>query len=181
MKLKKSSVCFLVLILMISLLAGCASETGKDEVNNNYEEFGSIVGFVVNIDESGRSLVVSETPLDFSDTGGDEEFYEAIYFSEMPEKVEVGDKVKVWHDIVMESYPAQSSAEHAEILEPNRPEGANKSEKQVVINALAVMSEEGGLNVNGVKSVEFDKENSNWVVELVNIFTREVSKVEIED
>lgn len=207
MKIKRILGCLLVVTLMTSLMVGCStgtSETPRPQPNpapsttpsptptpnedevvdlTPEETLSELTGYVVKIDEGGRVLVVSDKSTSFAETGGDNEFYQAIYFAEMPEGVEVGDKVKVEYGIVLESYPGQTKAEKAEIFESNIPDGAKKSEKEAIATALETISteDEEGMNNFAVKSVKFNKDNSNWEVELFNIFTEETHKVEVQD
>ena len=81
----------------------------------------------MDVDSAGRILVVDPVAQDFSDTGGIEEFYNAIWFSNAPQEVEPGNKVEVWFDIVAESYPGQSEALDIKIIQEEVPEGADLS------------------------------------------------------
>ena len=126
MKIKRILGCLLVVTLMTSLMVGCStgtSETPRPQPNpapsttpsptptpnedevvdlTPEETLSELTGYVVKIDEGGRVLVVSDKSTSFAETGGDNEFYQAIYFAEMPEGVEVGDKVKVSYGIVLD-------------------------------------------------------------------------------
>lgn len=203
MKVKRLFCFLLVFILMTSILAGCSTKTtpstnpsptptetttpapSEEPTSDNGEEvvediLSELTGYVVQIDENGRALVTSEPSTSETD---ENVFFQAIYFAGMPEGVEVGDKVKVSYGIVLESYPGQTKAEKAEIFESNIPDGAKKSEKEAIATALETISteDEEGMNNFAVKSVKFNKDNSNWEVELFNIFTEETHKVEVQD
>src|SRR5690554_5936266 len=98
---------WIILLLGLSLLlTGCMGEPQAGEENR--EEYSSMVGYIMDIDSGGRILVVDPVAQDFSNTGGVDEFYNAIWFSDAPQEVELGERVEVWFDAVAESYPGQS-------------------------------------------------------------------------
>jgi hypothetical protein len=146
----------LLVVLFLSSLWLVACTTHKDP---------GMEGYVVK-KENGRILVVASKPKDFSSTGGLAEFYNAIWFSNAPEKVKVGDKVKVWFDIVAESYPGQSQAEKVQILPETKPKNADLSEAEAVRKALVTdaINQQG---VPAVKSVKYDEKLDSWDV-LIN-------------
>ncbi|SDJ10905.1 hypothetical protein [Salimicrobium halophilum] len=82
------------------------------------------------------------------------------WFSNAPGEVKVGDYVKVTHGPVAESFPSQGAAYKTEIQDPRQPEGADKTDRQVVKKALSSF-EKGRLNVT---EVTYDEEKDEWQV-----------------
>lgn len=153
-----------MLFFLSLLLVGCGTSNDKNIDDNhtsgaNGDEPG-MIGYVVDKDH-GRILVVDSEPQDFSSTGGVSEYYNAIYFSNVPEEVEIGDKVKVWFDIVAESYPGQSSATKIEVLLPDKYDGATFTSREAIKQALQkVENDDFGIKV--VKDVQF--KDGIWTV-----------------
>lgn len=156
---------FLLLPVLCFMLVGCGKTTDSgdgDKVVNGSDTDPGIEGYVVKKDDS-RILVVSSVPKDFSSTGGMNEFYNAIWFSKAPEKVELGDKVQVWFDIVLESYPGQSEAMKVVIFPSKKPQGADLTEAEAIRIALG----SGGIDPMGVpviKDVKFNSQADSWDV-----------------
>jgi hypothetical protein len=137
------------LALLLFWLAGCTSHSEP-----------GIEGYVVK-KEQGRILVVDSNPEDYSSTGGLAEFYNAIWFSSAPGKVNVGDKVQVWYDVVAESYPGQSEAEKVEILPGKKPKNADLAESEAIRKALDVLRQP---EVPAIKSVKFNEQYDYWEI-----------------
>lgn len=159
------------LILTISLI-GCSGGKAPDT------EAG-IMGYVMD-KEKDRILAVSSDAQDFSSTGGVEEFYDAIWFSEAPKDIEIGDKVKVWFDIVAESYPGQSKVEHIEVIPAEKPDGADLSDSEALHKALTSQSIDTN-EVLAVKSIEFDSQSDSWNIKLKEVFSGKIHEVKVED
>ncbi|WP_258000419.1 YobA family protein [Bacillus sp. Marseille-P3661] len=144
---------FFTLALISLMLVGCTSN----------EEPG-MEGYIVN-KENGRILVVESVPKDFSSSGGLPEFYNAIYFSDAPNNVNVGDKVQVWFDAVAESYPGQSRVEKIEILTTPKPEYANLTHSEVIRQALGTVNmNQNGISLPIIKAVMYDAKLDVWNV-----------------
>lgn len=138
-----------------------------------------ITGYVTKVDAAtDRILVVGSNPHDFSATGGDPEFYDAIWFSEAPRGVEVGNQVMVWFDEVMTSYPGQSTVKQLQVLYPLQPMGASRLEQEVVREALETEEFEG---VPVVLEVAFDRDAGEWLVVLKDEMVGETVQVIVED
>lgn len=168
---------WIILALGVSLLfTGCmgAPQAGEED------QYSSMVGYVMDVDSAGRILVVDPVAQDFSDTGGIEEFYNAIWFSNAPQEVEPGNKVEVWFDIVAESYPGQSEALDIKIIQEEVPEGADLSPDQA-LNRLLTQEEVNRLVV--VKSIRYQKEQDQWMILLKEILFEdsEVLEYTVED
>lgn len=144
---------FLLVLFLVLASAGCsAADTAP-----------GIEGYIVR-KEDDSMLVVSSMPKDFSASGGMKSFYDAIWFSNAPEDVEVGQKVQVWYRTVKESYPAQSSANKVRVLPGMKPNGADLSENQAILKALQ------SRNINGVpaiKQVDYDSGTDTWIITFI--------------
>ena len=102
----------------------------------------TIEGYILKI-QDGKILVVNPTPKDYSSTGGAKEFYDAIWFSNPPKNLSVGQRVIFSSEFVAQSYPGQSKVKELEVIESPSPEGANMNEVQVIQNALALYDYKG--------------------------------------
>jgi hypothetical protein len=155
---------YLLLIGIIgTFVVGCGENTNTGGSNNDSDPPG-MEGYVMGV-EANRILVVESKAKDFSSTGGVEEFYSAIWFSEAPENMKVGQKVQVWFDIVLESYPGQSEAKKVVVLPSERPEGANLNESEAIRKALEAHDSDF-MGVTAVKNVEYDSDKDMWEVVL---------------
>lgn len=168
-----------LLVCLILLLLGCGIDNMIDNGKQAPSTEPGIVGYVMNKD-NGRILVVSQTALDFSSTGGVDEYYNAIWFSDAPKDIEIGDKVKVWYDAVRESYPGQSEVKHIEVVIGQKMDGANLTEAEVLYKAIK--SDKVDINqLLIVKSIGFDKQTASWKVELKENWTDKIIEIQIED
>jgi hypothetical protein len=175
--MKKICSFILVFILMLSLI-GCSQNSIIDEKKAPSVDPG-IVGYIMKI-ENARFLVVSQVVQDFSSTGGVKEYYDAIWFSNDPKDVEVGDKVNVWYDEVLTSYPGQSEAKHLEVISSQKSDGANLTESEALKKALA--TEEIDANVvTVVKSIAYDKQADKWSIALKETWGDKVYNIQVED
>ena len=158
-------------LLLVVLLTGCSVDDvpGTD---------AGITGYVMKIDE-GRILVVEPEAQNFSSTGGIDEFYNAIWFSNAPQDIAIGDKVKVWFDIVLDSYPGQSDVEHLELVPSPKPDGANLHESEALNRALTSVDLNDVVTV--VKSIAYHAETRQWVIELKECWGDETHTIEIDD
>ncbi|WP_088009442.1 YobA family protein [Indiicoccus explosivorum] len=120
--------------------------------------------------QDGRFLAVDATAQDFSENGGQEEFYSAIYFDfpNAAEQLEVGQRVKVEASgPIMESYPGQGTAVFVEVLPAYQPEGADLTEFDAVREALTMTEKESApIEVPAVQSVTYSAEQDAWTVVL---------------
>lgn len=138
-----------------------------------------ISGFVMD-DGVHEILVVSTEPVDFSQTGGTEEFYDAVWVSRVTEVTEIGDYVEVWFDGgVLTSYPAQAAMEELEIVEPDQPQGADLNESEAL--RIALTQEEFEEDILTVRSMSYDDSMDVWTVLLRNTNSYEDATIEVED
>ncbi|SDN97415.1 DUF3221 domain-containing protein [Alkalicoccus daliensis] len=164
-----------ILFLVLFLLAACGQEETPGEEPPADSGEPVITGYVLDMEENS-ALVVESTAQDFSDTGGQEEFYSAIYFTEMPEEVQLGDRVEVWAEAVAESYPGQAEAQRVEILEPGQPEGAELNEREVITRAIGEHSLDGHAAVSDITFTE-----GAWTVEFFSFMDEDREEVTVPD
>lgn len=176
--MKKLSRLALTFVIGISLL-GCSNE--KDEVPAVTAEKPGIEGYVVKT-EKNKILVVSSESKDYSSTGGVKEFYDAIWFSNVSQDVEIGQKVQVWFKTIEESYPGKSQANKILILPSKKPEGANLSDTEVIKQFLTAKSD----NVKGffapiIKAVVYNPQSDNWNIHLQDADGKSELKFQVDD
>jgi hypothetical protein len=135
-------------------------EYQADNNNSTQNRDPRMEGYVVK-EEDGRILVVDPLPKDFSSSGGVKEFYDAIWFSDAPPDVQIGHKVRVWFDMVEESYPGQSRAIKVLILTDNNPRHSDLSEAEAIREVLQAHQSE---RVPVVKKAEYDEKSDTWNV-----------------
>lgn len=148
-----------MLLMLMVLLIGCNSIS--EPLNSQ-----SMTGYVMDR-EGERILVVDDEAQDFSSTGGVSEFYNAIWFSKAPSEIKEGDFVKVWFDMVAESYPGQSEAIKVEVVEQEKPKGANLTKSEALHKLLT--SDEFKKDLYGVSSIEYNEKEDTWNIALKNL------------
>lgn len=172
---------FALMIISILLLLGCNRSNlnvGNEKLKTPSTEAG-IIGYVIKI-ENERILVVSQEVKDFSSTGGVKEYYDAIWFSKTPKGINIGDKVKVWYNEVLQSYPGQSEAVHLEVVSSQNPTGANITESEALLKALT--SQEIDTNmITVVKSIQYDNQTDKWDITLKDTIGDKLYTIEVED
>jgi hypothetical protein len=173
-------ICSFVLVLLLTIsLIGCKSSNTSDGGNKTPSAEPGILGYVMAKENNGM-LVVSQEAQDFSSTGGVEEFYNAIWFSNAPKDIKIGDKVKVWYDLVLESYPGQSEIKHVEVVSNQKPKDADLNESEALNKALTTQ-EVIANKVMVVKALEYDKEKDKWNIELKEALGDKTYNVQVED
>jgi hypothetical protein len=164
--------------IVLALLSACGI-IGEGTGSANDEP--GITGYVMAV-EGERILVVATEAQDFSDTGGVNEFYDAIMFANVPEDIRIGDKVHVWYDEVAESYPGQSTAKRIEKVPPVHPEGADLTDSDVLHHVLTTNEIVG---VAAVQSIDYDPQADTWTVKIKDVMMDdledEVYEFEVED
>jgi hypothetical protein len=163
-----------LMFTLCAALVGCSSAFSLRSGANPEQSEPGIQGYIVKI-ENGRFLVVSSVPKDFSSTGGAKEFYNAIWFSNAPNNIQIGHQVKVWFDNVNESYPGQSKAVKLSILPNRKPERADLTEAEAVRRALAQQSH---WNVPVIRSVTYDEYEDAWTILVKEALPTEEGKTE---
>jgi len=159
-------------ILCLLVLSGCNSL-------NFLRGEPNITGYVMATSEDSI-LVVNTEPEDFSGAGGIEEFYDAVWVSNVTETVDVGEQVNVWFEGgVDQSYPAQAGMGELEIMDSRIPDGADLSEAEALRFALSQESLDPESLV--VRSISFDDNADEWVIELRDIHSYEDYTIQIDD
>lgn len=88
--------------------------------------------------------------------------------------------MKVWFDIVEDSYPAQSDAIQIEVIPSQRPAEADLTEADALYEALtSELSHNDGLIV--VKNIEYDNETDTWDFTFKEIWGDEIYSIQIDD
>jgi hypothetical protein len=170
---KRFFVLILVGLLTIFLL-GCVQKYNKEN-NNSLKDEPGIIGYIMS-KKDGRILVVNPDA-----SGSDDgEYYEAIWFSNAPEDIGVGEKVKVWYSILQESYPAQSEVEHLEVIPSQKPEGANLTEAEALSKALLSLENKPDVLLT-VRSIEYDQDFNIWNIQLKDVYGGELVTITVDD
>lgn len=139
------------------------------------------IGYITKTD-GDRMLVVSSEPEDFSSNGGIWGYYAAVWFTmdDPPHPLEVGMKVKVQFDMLLDSYPQQGQAERLDLYMHQKPRGAVLYEDEAIRKAMdsfELPEEQFAI----VTKTAFNAESSLWVVSLLSS-EREISAtIEVND
>ena len=178
--MKRILIIIFVLLFAVSL-SGCNQNKSSevDEDKDTPRDEAGITGYVMAM-ENGRILVVNPDAQDFSATGGVKEFYNAIWFSNVPQDIKLGERVNVWYDLVMESYPGQSEVKHIEVIPSEKPEGVNLTEAEALSKALT--SQEINANeITVVKDIAYNNKTNKWNINLKQIWSDEIYNIQVED
>ncbi len=166
---------FIFILLLGMVLVGCNSS--NENANNAVEEKvisqvkeeltnPHLVGYVTNKDED-EILVVNSEAQDFSATGGVSEYYDAVWVSNITTEVEVGERVEVWFDgVVQQSYPGQGAAKKISVIPSVQPKGSKISEAEAIQKAIQQLTLVDKHAVIIVKGVNYNNESSTWNIEI---------------
>ena len=162
----KRYIIFILLLLFVFTISGCSND-----INSKPDTEPGMIGYVMDTD-NGRILVVDPVTQDFSSTGGINEFYNAIWFTNVPDEVKAGDEVEVWFDVVQTSYPAQSEAEHIEIIQSTKPSGADLNQSEALNRALS--SDEIDTDwPTVVKAIDYNNQDDIWEIQVREAMSQE--------
>jgi hypothetical protein len=168
--MKKILVLFSVLS---SILIGCgtnppSSHTGTTNTTQEEpaENSMNMEGYVIQ-KQPKQILVVNPTPNEYTD---------AVWFSNVPDSIEIGDKVNVSFDILLESYPGQAEAKEIKKLESHKPQGADLTEAEAIQKALTGNGTESMI----LSKLQYNHESDKWRIEFENIEGDKVNH-DIED
>jgi hypothetical protein len=172
---------FLLVVFCAVLLFGCSSniESKTNEKKNDANSEPNIIGYVMK-KEDGRILVINPEPKDFSSTGRVQEFYDAIWFSNAPIDIELGDKVKVWFESVRESYPGQSEIKRIKVINDQKLKDADITEPKALHRALT-SQETNDNDLIAVKLIEYDNKEDRWNIRLKVLSGDIMYDIHIED
>ncbi|MCP3032922.1 YobA family protein [Halobacillus sp. A1] len=145
------------LFTVLFLLGGCSSDEEQEDLGKP-----EIEGYVTN-QEDDRILVTDPEPED-ANGNGEDDYYDALWGSDAPDDVEIGQYVEVWvKEGVETSYPGQADIKEVEVQSTEAPEGADLSEDEVIRRAL----EEVEQDVRIIESVAFDVGEDLWRVSVI--------------
>jgi hypothetical protein len=146
------------------ILVGCSGDPG-------------ITGYVMDKKDQ-EILIVSTIADDYSENGGTEEHYDAVWAYNAPDEVNVGQKVKVWFKgAVATSYPGLATVGKLEVLPSSTSEGATLSDDEALNKALSQSN--FGSEILAVKSISYDSVTDTWTIKL-NEHTVEVEDKKID-
>lgn len=146
-------------------------------------ELDRFEGYVVKKDNN-RVLVTSNLSSDFSETGGQQKYYPAFWYSNIPKEVEIGHKVEVWYKVGIELtiYPGQRKAEKVVILPSATYAGAKLSEDAAIRKAL---SSKEIVNANliapVIKDVQYVHERNQWKITITESGEAKTYEITIND
>lgn len=162
----KKYIIFILVLIFVFTISGCSND-----IKSKPDTEPGMMGYVMDTD-NGRILVVDPVAQDFSSTGGINEFYNAIWFSNVPDEVKTGDEVEVWFDVVETSYPGQSEAEHIETIQSNKPSGADLNESEALNRALASDEIDTSWPMV-VKAIDYNSEDDIWEIQVGEAMSEE--------
>lgn len=146
--------------------------------NEKFTESPSKEGqYVMNIDEDSMFLVSAKSS-DFSENGGENEFYSAISYSfpEASQKLNVGQRVNVEPSgPIMESYPGKGTALYVDVLPEYKPDHADLSESEVVQLGIEKMKSDKNNGVLAIRGLAYNDEEDQWMIE----FKRDEKVIEV--
>jgi hypothetical protein len=154
---------FLVVLFAVLFIDAC---TNKSQPSIGSTAPG-IEGYITKI-ENQKILVVSPKAQDFSSTGGLKEFYDAVWISNIPKDIKVGQKVQAWFEgAVAASYPGLAMANKIIITPSDKPVNAKLSEEQAIQQAL-INQEISNIAVPVIKEVKFDSNSGIWTIRIID-------------
>jgi hypothetical protein len=98
------------------------------------------------------------------------------YFSNVPDKLHIGDRVKISFNIMKESYPGQAEALDVKVLDAHKPAGADLTEAQVLNKAL----NNSQIKTPILSTFHYDKKTDTWKI-VVDNSMGETKDITIED
>ncbi len=160
-------------LLTLLILTGCNSMTTVFRGTPN------ITGYVMDKNDEAI-LVVSTEPEDFSQSGGNERFFDAVWASNAPDNVAIGEEVSIWFEGgVNQSYPAQAAIGELNTLSSPTPGGADLSEAEALNKALT--QEEFVDDILTLQSISYDNDEDEWTVVLEETNSYEEHTLQVED
>ncbi|MDQ0888830.1 hypothetical protein QFZ81_003918 [Paenibacillus sp. V4I9] len=125
-----------------------------------------IEGYIVD-KKPGQVLVVSGEATDYGH-GGNREYYDALWFSNVSDTLVIGDKVKAWskHGIYPTPYPGQRIAHKLIEQITVHPEGADRTEEYMLQLAFQDDKLKDMHKIIAVKSVNYNAKEDMWYLHL---------------
>jgi hypothetical protein len=138
-------------------------------------------GYYVMNKKDNSILLVSTTRQDFSATGGVNEFYDAIWLSNVPGNIDIGQKVQFEVDgVVLQSYPGQAQAKNVSVLTVPKPEKAKLTTEEALKRALlSDQVEENGVMV--LKSIRFNVQSAEWQINIKDTIFEQEYNLTVDD
>jgi hypothetical protein len=162
---------FLSFLMIVLLLTACSEKTKHQNINSESSKQSSSasIGWYVIKKESQKGLVVNPIPNDYSSTGGIKEFYEAIWVSNFPEDVQVGQKVEIIFEGEMAtSYPGQARAKKVSVLPNKKPDKSAKLTEEQVLREAIKSKEAAEIRVFIPKEISFDEKSKLWTIRFID-------------
>lgn len=139
------------------------------------------IGYITKMDRD-RMLVVSSEPEDFSSNSGISDYYAAVWFTidDPPHPLEVGMKVKLQFDMLLDSYPQQGKAERLDLYMHQKPRGAILDEDEAIRKAIdSFKLPEKKFAI--VTKTAYNAESSLWLVSLLSSDRTNSTTIEVKD
>lgn len=160
------NIIILLIVCLLLMIAGCNKEP-------------SYTGYIMDKKDQ-EILIVSSVAKDYSENGGIKEFYDAIWATDSPDDVKVGQKVKVWFKGgVAATYPGQASIRKVEVIPSPTPKGATLSEADALNKALTQFN--FGNVTFTVHSISYDSVKDTWTIIIKNTGSYKEHRIEVED
>jgi hypothetical protein len=174
----------LLLLLLSSFLNACTGISGDSQATlekKNESDSTEFIGYVTKI-ENQKALVVSSINREMNQR---KEFYDAVWVSNIPPEIEVGQNVHVWFEgELATSYPALGMASKVTISKIQKPEKAVLTQEEVIRKAL-LNKDFSSINVLVIKEVKYDEKLSGWTIRykegIITDGSLEEHKIEIPD
>lgn len=156
--------CLLFLFIGSLFLNACTNKVEPKQsplAETNKSVSTEFMGYITKL-ESQRALVVSPISKEINQMR--KEFYDAVWVSNMPPDVEVGQFVHVWFEgAIATSYPAQGKASRVSYSNIQKPEKADFTQDAVIRKAL-LNKDISSINVLAIKEVSYDEKSDVWTI-----------------
>ncbi|MGM0877173.1 MAG: DUF3221 domain-containing protein [Bacillota bacterium] len=127
--------------------------------------------------ETDKILVVNPEPREVADG---KMMNDAVWFSNDPETVEIGDRVHVTYEFVLESYPGQSEAIEITVQDNKKPEGADLTESEALRKTLKKNASK--ITQSRILSkLEYEKTSDTWNIEVIDMMDDLTVDISVED
>ncbi|OPH61402.1 hypothetical protein BC351_15850 [Paenibacillus ferrarius] len=156
--------CLVFLLLASFFLNVCTNKVEPKQspiAETNKSSSAELVGYITKL-ENQRALVVSPISREINQTR--KEFYDAVWVSNMPQGVEVGQYVNVWFEgALATSYPAGGKASKVVISNIKKPEKAIMSQDEVIRKAF-LNKDISSINIFVINEVVYDDKSAVWTI-----------------
>ncbi|WP_409340409.1 DUF3221 domain-containing protein [Paenibacillus sp. MBLB4367] len=156
--------CLLFILIASLFLNACSNKVESKQsplAESNKSSSAELVGYITKL-ENQRALVVSPISREINQTR--KEFYDAIWVSNIPKDVEVGQYVNVWFEgAIATSYPAQGKASKVTITKIQKPEKAIMSQDEVIRKAL-LNKDISSINIFVINEVVYNEKSAVWTI-----------------